>query len=108
MVYFDDDSSVFDYGILSGEDYQVYTIDYQVTDPTGISEQASSYVALWPNPALNFLCLEVAEGTSISVFDVMGRMVKQERYEGKIDVRDLTPGIYAIKANGITVRFVKE
>lgn len=108
MVYFDDDSSVFDYGILSGEDCQVYTIDYQVADPTGISEQASSYVALWPNPALNFLCLEVAEGTSVSVFDVMGRMVKQERYEGKIDVRDLTPGIYAIKVNGITVRFVKE
>lgn len=108
MVYFDDDSSVFDYGILSGEDYQVYTIDYQVTDPTGISEQASTSVALWPNPALKFLYLEVAEGTSVSVFDVMGRMVKQERYEGKIDVSNLAPGVYAIKVNGVTERFVKE
>ena len=108
MVYFDDDSSVFDYGILSGNDYRVYSIDYQVTDPTGVSEQAPSSVALWPNPVMNFLYLDVTEGTPVSVFDMMGRMVKQECYEGKIDVSDLTPGIYAIKSNGVTVRFVKE
>ena len=108
MVYFDDDGSVFDYGILSGNDYRVYSIDYQVTDPTGVSEQAPSSVALWPNPVVNFLHLDVTEGTSVSVFDMMGRMVKRERYEGRVDVSNLASGIYAIKSNGVTVRFVKE
>jgi len=108
MVYFDGDSSVFGYGILSGNDYRVYTIDYQVADPTSISEQTSSSVALWPNPVVNFLYLDVTNGTSVSVFDMTGRMVKQERYEGKIDVSDLVPGLYAVKAEGVTVRFVKE
>ncbi len=108
MVYFDGDSSVFDYGILSGNDYRVYTIDYQVTDPTSISEQTLSSVALWPNPVVNILYLDVTMGTSVSVFDMTGRMVKQERYEGKIDVGDMAPGLYAVKANGVTKRFVKE
>ena len=108
MVYFDGDSSVFGYGILSGNDYRVYTIDYQVTDPTSISEQTSSSVALWPNPVVNILYLDVTVGTSVSVFDMTGRMVKQERYEGKIDVSTLAPGIYAIKAEGVMERFLKE
>ena len=108
MVYFDGDSSVFDYGILSGNDYRVYTIDYQVTDPTSISEQTLSSVALWPNPVVNILYLDVTMGTSVSVFDMTGRMVKQERYEGKLDVSNLVPGLYAIKAEGCTVRFVKK
>ena len=107
-MYFDGDGSVFNYGILSGNDYRAYTIDYQVIDPAGVSEQGSSSVALWPNPVVNFLYLDVKEGTSVSVFDMTGRMVKQERYEGKIDVDDLAPGLYAIKANGITKRFMKE
>lgn len=108
-VSFDGDSSVFAYGIPSNNDYWVYTIDYQVTDPTiGIAEQTAESIALWPNPATNILYLDVVEGTTVSVFDMTGRMVKQERYEGQINVSDLVPGIYAIKAEGSTVRFVKE
>ena len=37
-----------------------------------------------------------------------GRRVMQERYKGKLDVSHLAPGLYAIKAKGYTVRFVKE
>ena len=52
--------------------------------------------------------LDIIDGVTISVFDMMGRMVLQERYEGKLDVSQLVPGIYAIKAEGCTARFVKE
>ena len=52
--------------------------------------------------------LDIIDGVTISVFDMMGRMVLQERYEGKLDVSQLVPGIYAIKAEGYTARFVKE
>ena len=108
VVYFDGDSSVFDSGGFSGNDYRVYTIDYQVTDPSGITELTSGSIAVWPNPATNVLYLDVVDGTTVSVFDMTGRLVRQERYEGKIDVGDLAPGLYAIKAEGCTIRFVKK
>ena len=63
---------------------------------------------VWPNPASNQLHIDVMDGTTVSVFDMRGRLVMQERYEGKLDVSRLVSGVYAIKAEGCTVRFVKE
>ena len=111
-VFYNGDSSVFDatesYLIDDGV-FKSFTILYNLTDPTiGIAEQAAESVTLWPNPVVNSLYLDVTDGTSVSVFDMTGRMVKQGRYEGKIDVSNLASGIYAIKAEGVTERFVKE
>jgi hypothetical protein len=95
--------------LIASGTFLASTINYNVADPTiGITEQTEGSIVLWPNPASNILYLDVKEGTSVSVFDMTGRMVKQERYEGQINVSDLVPGIYAIKAEGSTVRFVKE
>lgn len=107
-VYFDGDNTVFSYGTTSGNNYRIYTIDYQVTDPTvGIEEQTANSVAIWPNPATDVLYLDVINGETISVFDMTGRMVMQQRYEGKVDVSDLSSGIYTVKTKDFTVRFVK-
>lgn len=108
MVYFDGDSSVFDSGGFTGNDYRVYTIDYQVTAPIGITELTSESIAVWPNPATNVLYLDVVDETTVSVFDMTGRLVMQQRYEGQLDVSKLIPGFYAIKAGDFDVRFVKE
>jgi hypothetical protein len=108
MVYFDGDSSVFDSGGLSGNNYRVYTIDYQLTDPTSIAELTSESIAVWPNPTTNVLYLDVLDGTTVSVFDMTGRRVMQQRYKGQLDVSKLIPGLYTIKAGDFEVRFVKE
>ena len=47
------------------------------------------------------------DGASVGVFDIIGRMVMRERYEGQLDVSGLAPGLYAIKAEGCSARFVK-
>jgi hypothetical protein len=109
-VFFNGDSTLLAQGyVIAFGKFLASTINYYVTDPTiGITEQTAKNIALWPNPATNILYLDVMEGTTVSVFDMKGRMVKQERYEGQINVSDLVPGIYAIKAEGRTVRFVKE
>lgn len=110
-VYFNGDSSPFNpnssYVMWSGK-YLASTIYFQLTDPTGVTEQTQGSIAVWPNPAGNTLHLDIMEGETVSVFDMTGRMVKQERYEGKLDVSDLVSGIYAIKADGCTVKFMKE
>ena len=112
IVFYNGDSSVFDAAesyLIDDEVFMSFTILYNLTDPTiGIAEQTAESVTLWPNPVVNFLYLDIVDGTSVSVFDMTGRMVKQERYEGKIDVSTLAPGIYTIKAEGVTKRFVKE
>ncbi len=111
-VFYNGDTSVFDatesYFINDG-DFVAFTILYNLTDPTtDVVEQTAEGITLWPNPATNILYLDVMEGTPVSIFDMAGRLVRRQPYEGQIDVRSLAPGIYAIKAEGSMIRFVKE
>lgn len=88
--------------------FMALTINYYVTDPTiGIDEQTAESIAIWPNPTTDVLYLDVIEGTAVSVFDMTGRMVMQQRYEGKINVSELSAGIYAVKAESLIVKFIK-
>ena len=74
----------------------------------GVNQPTAESVALWPNPADNILYLNVTDGAAVSIFDMTGRMVKRENYQGQLDVSKLTSGIYTIKVEDITVKFVKE
>lgn len=77
--------------------------------PTSVNEICNeNLMTLWPNPADDVLYLDVVDGTAVSIFDITGRMVKREKYQGQVDVSNLTSGIYTIKVDDITVRFVKE
>lgn len=93
-------------GIVTGGLYRAYTIDFYVS-PTGVAEQTES-IAIWPNPAGNVLHLEGAEGELVRVYDNVGRMVIEQRYEGQLDLSGLVPGIYAVTVAGRTTKFVKE
>ena len=77
-VFFDGNDSIFGYGAFTNDDYRVYTIDYQVTNPTGVAEQKVDDV-LYP---------DIADGTSVRIFDLTGRIVTTDK---------LSPGIYLIQ-----------
>lgn len=110
-VFYNGDPSIFDaaesYFIEDGA-FMAFTIGFHVSDPLGIVEQTAGNIAVWPNPASDFLHLDIMDGVTVSVFDMTGRMVMQERYEGQLDVSGLVPGLYSIKAGDCKVRFVKE
>jgi hypothetical protein len=110
-VFYNGDPSIFDaaesYFIEDGA-FMAFTIGFHVSDPTGITELTPESIAVWPNPATNVLYLDIVDGTTVSIFDMTGRRVMQGRYEGQLDVSNMTPGLYAIKAEGYTVKFVKE
>ena len=74
----------------------------------GIIQTTIESVALYPNPVEDVLYLDVAEGTPVTVFDMTGSVVKQERYEGPLDVSRLAQGVYTIQVDGLTVKFVKK
>ncbi len=111
-VYFNGNDSIFDtqYSIVypaTGQ-FQAWTINFTVTDVTGIAEHTAGSLSVWPNPAGDLLQIDVVDGTTVSVFDMTGRLVMQERYEGRLDVSQLAPGVYAVKAGDCTVKFMKE
>ena len=83
-----------------------YENDCETNDVAEIAPNES--VVLHPNPVNNVLYLDVVEGASITVFDMTGRMVKCERYTGQLDMSQLVSGLYFIKVDGLTVRFVKK
>lgn len=109
-VYFNGDASLCNMNNSYGFEsiYMAMTIEFYVTDPTSVAEQTAGNVALWPNPANDMVFLNVAKGSSVSVFDMTGRMLMQQRYDGLLDVSGLAQGIYTVKADGLTVRFMKE
>ena len=110
-VFYNGDSLIFDtaesYFIEDGA-YMAFTIGFHVSDPSDVVEQTLESLSVWPNPTDNVLHLNVVDGSTVSVFDMTGRMVMQQRYEGQLDVSRLVPGLYAIKAGDNKVRFVKE
>ena len=107
-VYYNGDATIFELGQIFGDDYIAFTISFYVTDPTGIAEHATENTLLWPNPVADILYLNATDGADVTSFDITGRVVKQEKYKGKISVSDMASGVYAVKVEGVTVRFVKE
>lgn len=74
----------------------------------GVIQQTVENVAFWPNPADDILYLNVKDGATVSIFDITDHMVKRENYRGQLDVSQLVPGVYTIKANDIIVKFIKK
>lgn len=95
-VYINGDLSLFDLGQVFGNDYLAFTIDFHVTDPaTGIAD-------------LTYDDLDGMEGKIVNIYDVMGRLVRAERYNGQFNTEALKPGVYFVNVAGRTVKLVKE
>ncbi|CAM3310223.1 VPS10 domain-containing protein [Aequorivita lipolytica] len=64
----------------------------------------SSEVKVFPNPASEIVTVSLkntSENTSLEIYDVMGRFVKQQKFDGQkqlqLSIEKLQPGIYYLK-----------
>ena len=108
--YFNGDNGIVDYPtchVTEDGGYLIRTKPYRL-DPTSAGEHTTKTIACWPNPASETLYLEGVDGETVCVYDNMGRLVLQENYNGKLNVNDLVPGIYAVSVAGRVMKFVKE
>jgi hypothetical protein len=58
---------------------------------------------IYPNPATDYLFIEVYETTDITIIDIMGKIVyKQVLLSGKnaVDLVTLSAGVYIIQSSG--------
>lgn len=82
----------------------IYKIDIS-DDILNLDENSfSSEVKVYPNPATEMVTISLkntSERASLIVYDVMGRLVKQQAFKGEKDLRlsvvNLQPGIYYLK-----------
>ena len=52
---------------------------------------------------------DIAEGENVEIYNVLGGLVANFKYDGReINVDNLPAGMYVLKCNGMTTKFVKE
>mgnify|MGYP000079563229 CR=1 FL=1 len=70
----------------------------------------ASKVAVYPNPAHEYITISTSEQIiSIEIFDMLGKNVlKSELVKDRINVSNLTSGIYMLKFNGVNSSSIKK
>ena len=110
-VYYNGNPHPFDVvysSVLNSGEFRAWTISYQLYDPMGVDEQPSEQLVARPNPTTDKLYLEGMDGKMVNVYDNMGRLVLQERYNGYLNVNTLSQGVYTISVEGCALKFIKE
>jgi hypothetical protein len=77
----------------------------------GLDDIKTEMFRIYPNPASNVINVEMENASSIRLFDIRGKLLKELNGASiyTIDVSDLTSGMYMIQsAEGQTVKFIKE
>jgi len=72
-------------------------------------------ITLYPNPAINTIYLNAnlpLKNSTVSIFDMQGRLVKSESYSENIDVSSMSTGVYILEVlhnnQKTTMKFVKK
>ena len=74
------------------EDYSV-----EVTMPVGISTASAAGFSVYPNPASTELFISSENGVpvQVKVYDVVGKLVHEQRATNRLDIGHLVPGSYS-------------
>ena len=77
------------------------------SEPTSVEGATESGIILYPNPTQDRLVVQGAEGKTLRVYDLQGRLLKQA--EGtEVQVEDLANGNYLLQIGTQVVRFIKQ
>lgn len=77
------------------------------SEPTSVEGATASGIILYPNPTQDRLVVQGAEGQTLHVYDLQGRLLKQA--EGtEVQVEDLANGTYLLQIGTQVVRFIKQ
>lgn len=99
--------------IIKLTDVWGYTVQGQFSGVnTQNMEDLTPKLKIYPNPASNFLMIDLNkefESSIVKIHNIYGKMVFSERItENKIDISKLNNGIYFISLNKQTARFIKQ
>ena len=93
----------------SEDGYVIILDDIQIstTGTTGIDQVNSANAVIYPNPANNEVTVKGEGIVNVQIFDVNGRNVLTSNHAGKMDISDLSTGVYMVRIisnNGVTTQ----
>ena len=77
------------------------------SEPTSVEGTTASGIILYPNPTQDRLVVQGAEGQTLRVYDLQGRLLKQAE-STEVQVEDLANGTYLLQIGTQVVRFIKQ
>ena len=77
------------------------------SEPTSVEGATASGLILYPNPTQDRLVVQGAEGQTLRVYDLQGRLLKQAE-STEVQVEDLANGTYLLQIGTQVVRFIKQ
>ncbi len=91
-------------------DWKVVSIK---TDNVGIAKISKNQLSIYPNPVTDFIQIDATQYTKANIYNVNGQLVLQAGSSNRIDVSQLSNGLYIIKAtdkagNLHTAKFSKQ
>ena len=85
-------------GVLVAASYGKGILTYNLGSVSSTSSVNSSReISCFPNPAENFLNLDITGDWTYSLFDQMGRNVRVPKEGNTLDIKGIQPGIYYLK-----------
>ena len=95
-----------------------YNNNYYFTDSDGFTlityspqsnsvEPSTEIAPIFPNPTNDIINLNISQPTHIELYDILGNKLF-EKFSTRLDLSDLSPGVYYIKYSGQTKMVVKE
>ena len=77
------------------------------SESTSVEGATASGIILYPNPTQDRLVVQGAEGQTLRVYDLQGRLLKQTKGT-EVQVEDLANGTYLLQIGTQVVRFIKQ
>lgn len=108
-TYFTDGSMAsYDFSSLQ----RIYYTEVEEQEPTAVEEVANDGILLYPNPAVEYICINgVPTDANISVFNMNGLLISNMKADGNvlsINVANYKSGIYFVRINSEVVKFIKK
>ncbi|MDH7448225.1 T9SS type A sorting domain-containing protein [Aquimarina sp. 2201CG14-23] len=99
--------------VLNTGTTKTYPFPYKLTVSTTLTvddfNTSSQKIAFYPNPAIDRIIIDTNIDTdSYRVYSLSGKMIKEEKAMGTLEVGDLTTGIYFLVTDSGTTKFIKK
>jgi len=83
--------------------------DYcQLGWPTSIEDISSLGIIVYPNPTKNIITIETRLEIEIEVYDLMGRLLIEEKNSKRLDLSNLSNGLYNLSIIYNNKRYSKQ
>lgn len=96
---------------LMKEDGAILPLEHYIA-PVNVEEMTTSSIQLYPNPGHDLVYV-LSNGqfldipSEYQVFDAVGHQVLSGQWQGRLDINQLSQGVYCLRLNGQSIQFIK-